>query len=331
MLGAFRSRNARRRLKARPLYCIVPARARNAAPALRQAIRAGTPACDAASDSIIARRRRGRPAPGGDDLDNEKAAAAFRELLDLTEHLRSPEGCAWDRAQNVDTLRPHLVEEFHETLEALDDGDDSRLRDELGDLLFIVVFISSITADEGRFGIADVLSGIDGKLRRRHPHVFGDASASTPDQVRATWETVKMSEGSHSERESLLDGLPREMPALLTARRLQEKAAAVGFDWDDLSDVVEKVLEELAELRSEIDKGDARGHLDELGDLLFAVVNLARSLSVDPDAALRKANLKFRRRFLAIERAFEGRDLRDVGLDEMDRVWEKAKEDESES
>ena len=271
-------------------------------------------------------------------MDTKRAADAFAELLDLTEHLRSPDGCAWDRAQTVDTLRPHLVEEFHETVEALDVGEDERLRDEFGDLMFILVFMSAITADEGRFDIADILVGIDNKLRRRHPHVFGDASASTPDEVRATWETAKMEERSHRERSSLLDGLPADMPPLLAARRLQEKASAVGFDWDDVSMVADKVAEELDELLTEVRRtGEGEGHgqllerrRHELGDLLFAVVNLSRFLSVDPDAALRQANLRFRRRFSAIEHAFGDRDLRDVPLEEMDRVWERAKQEEEE-
>jgi len=270
-------------------------------------------------------------------LETERAARAFRELLQLTDHLRSPDGCAWDRAQTIETLRPHMVEEFHETLEALDESDDGELQDELGDLFFILVFMAAIAEDDGRFGIADVLTGIDEKLRRRHPHVFGSLSATTPEAVRATWETAKMAEESHARRSSLLDGLPRDMPSLLTARRLQEKAAAVGFDWDDVSKVVGKVHEELEELESEIEsrggavsRADESSRLrDELGDLLFAVVNLARFLSVDPEAALRLTNAKFRRRFRAIEEAFRGRDLREVGLDEMDRVWEDVKKDES--
>ncbi len=268
--------------------------------------------------------------PGGCHLSTKQSAAAFAELLELTAHLRSPEGCAWDRAQTVETLRPHLVEEFHELLEALDEGTDETFLDELGDLLFLVVFMTRIAEEEGRFDMAAVLSGIDDKLRRRHPHVFGSETAATPDEVRTTWETSKLKERSHADRESILDGLPRELPALLAARRLQEKAAAVGFDWDDLSLVLAKIDEELSELRAEIDAGDGGRHREELGDLLFAIVNVARFLSVDPEAALRGTNLKFRRRFAAIENAFRGRDLREVGLEEMDRVWDRVKKEEPE-
>jgi tetrapyrrole methylase family protein/MazG family protein len=255
---------------------------------------------------------------------------AFARLIELTAQLRSPDGCAWDRAQTVKTIRPHLVEEFHEVLEALDAEDDSRLRDELGDLLFLIVFIARMSEEAGRFDISEIVEGIDAKLRRRHPHVFGDMEASTPDEVRSHWETTKLTEKSHAERDSILDGLPRDLPALLTARRLQEKAAAVGFDWDDLGGVMAKVDEELAELRQEIDDGSDDRYEAELGDLLFAIVNIARTLHIDPEAALRKTNLKFRRRFAVIEERFRDRNLSEVGLEAMDRVWNEAKDRENE-
>jgi MazG family protein len=255
-----------------------------------------------------------------------KSSDAFARLVDLTATLRSPGGCAWDRAQTVATIRPHLVEEFHEVLEALDADDDEQLRDELGDLLFLIVFIARMTEEGDRFDLTSVVDGIDAKLRRRHPHVFGDKEASTPDAVRSHWETTKLTEESHSGRTSILDGLPRDFPALLTARRLQEKAAAVGFDWVDPADVLAKVDEELAELREEIADRRVEKYEEELGDLLFAIVNIARTLEVDPEAALRKTNLKFRRRFALIEDRFRDRDLSEVGLEEMDRVWNEAKE-----
>jgi MazG family protein len=263
---------------------------------------------------------------------------AFRRLVELTERLRSPEGCAWDRAQTTETIRPHLVEEFHEVLEAMDVRDSEKLRDELGDLLFLVVFMARVSEESGDFDLAAVLAGIDTKLRRRHPHVFGDKRADTPDDVRTHWETTKLTEETHSGRRSILDGLPRELPALLAARRLQEKAAAVGFDWKKMEDVLLKIDEELAELRNELsgrerceearDGADSTLVEEELGDLLFAVVNAARFLNVDPEAALRRTNLKFRRRFAAIENRFRGRDLTEVGLEAMDGVWEDAKDEE---
>ena len=226
-------------------------------------------------------------------MPDDAASRAFADLLALTRQLRSPGGCAWDRAQTIATIRPHLVEEFHECLEALDSGDDARFADELGDLLFLIVFMGAIAQDESRFSFEQVIRGITEKLRRRHPHVFGDATASTPDEVRSHWETTKLSEESHRSRESMLDGLPAGMPALLTARG-DEGAATEG----------------------------------ELGDLLFAVVNVARFLSIDPEAALRRTNRKFRDRFALIEERFRGRDLREVGLEEMDEVWDEAKERE---
>jgi len=218
------------------------------------------------------------------------------------------------------------VEEFHEVLEALDERDDARLRDELGDLLFLLVFIGVMAEDDDRFTLEQVVEGIDAKLTRRHPHVFGTEKASTPDEVRSQWEVGKLSESTHSGRNSILDGLPREFSALLTARRMQEKAGAVGFDWTDVKDVLAKIREEVDELSREIEAGDRRRSEHEIGDLLFAVVNVARFLSIDPEAALRKTNLKFRRRFAVIEERFRGRDLREVGLAEMDRVWNEAKE-----
>ena len=255
-----------------------------------------------------------------------KSSDAFARLVDLTATLRSPGGCAWDRAQTVATIRPHLVEEFHEVLDALDADDDEQLRDELGDLLFLIVFVARMTEEEDRFDLTSVVEGIDAKLRRRHPHVFGDKEAPTPDAVRSHWETTKLTEESHSGRTSILDGLPRNFPALLTARRLQEKAAAVGFDWDDLADVLAKVDEELVELREEIADRRVEKYEEELGDLFFAIVNIARTLEVDPEAALRKTNLKFRRRFALIEDRFRDRDLGKVGLEAMDRVWNEAKD-----
>ncbi|MFH1690325.1 MAG: nucleoside triphosphate pyrophosphohydrolase [Candidatus Eisenbacteria bacterium] len=258
-----------------------------------------------------------------------KPTEAFHRLVELTATLRSPgDGCAWDRAQTVSTIRPHLVEEFHEVLEALDAEDDEQLRDELGDLLFLIVFIARMTEEGNRFDLTAVIEGIDAKLRRRHPHVFGDMEAATPDAVRSHWETTKLEEKSHATRTSILDGLPRDFPALLTSRRLQEKAAAVGFDWDNLADVLAKVDEELAELRVEIADRREEKYEEELGDLLFAIVNIARSLAVDPEAALRKTNLKFRRRFALIEDRFRDKNLSEVGLEAMDRVWSEAKDRE---
>ncbi len=261
-------------------------------------------------------------------MTTEIERGPFRELVELTKHLRAPGGCAWDRAQTIESIRPHLVEEFHEALEAMDERDDTKLRDELGDLLFLIVFISVMGEEADRFTLDEVITGIDEKLRRRHPHVFGDAVAETPDAVRSSWETEKLKEKSHADRESMLDGLPREFSALLTARRMQEKAASVGFDWPTRDEVLDKIVEETGELRDELTHGDHDRQEDEIGDLLFAVVNIARYQGIDPEAALRRTNLKFRTRFAAIERHFAGTDLREVGLEAMDEVWNRVKEEE---
>ncbi|MBD3368260.1 MAG: nucleoside triphosphate pyrophosphohydrolase [Candidatus Eisenbacteria bacterium] len=268
---------------------------------------------------------------GGEAVVNEHSAGgSFQRLVDLTRTLRSSDGCAWDRAQTIETLRPHLIEEFHEVLEALDASEDAGLRDELGDLLFLVVFMAQIASEDDRFDIAGIIEGLTAKLVRRHPHVFGDAVASTPDEVRSSWEKTKLEESTHRSRRSILDGLPRDLSSLLTARRIQEKAGAVGFDWKDISDVLDKVREELGELEEELDGGDEERLRDEVGDLLFSIVNLARFVRVDPDQALRQTNLKFRRRFACIEERFADEKLSEVGLDEMDRIWNEAKDADGE-
>jgi MazG family protein len=261
-------------------------------------------------------------------VNEQSAGAAFQRLIDLTRALRSPDGCAWDRAQTIETLRPHLVEEFHEVLEALDASDDAALRDELGDLLFLVVFMARIAEEGERFDIEGVIGNLSDKLVRRHPHVFGDAVATTPDEVRSRWEKTKLQEASHARRDSILDGLPKDLSSLLTARRIQEKAGAVGFDWKNISDVLGKVREELEELEDELPDADEGRVREELGDLLFSIVNVARFLHVDPDQALRQTNLKFRRRFAAIEERFQDRDLSEVGLEEMDRIWDETKKED---
>lgn len=261
-------------------------------------------------------------------MRHEASGRAFRELIELTELLRSPRGCAWDRAQTIETLRPHLVEELHEVLEALDHGDDTKIRDELGDLFFLIVFIATIGEESGRFDLADIIEGVEAKLRRRHPHVFGADRAETPDEVRTRWEAAKLTEDGHAGRRSILDGLPRDLSALLTARRIQEKAAAVGFDWSEIGDVIDKAEEEIRELRSEVAESRPERIEQELGDLLFSIVNVARFLGIDPEAALRRTNVRFRKRFAAVEEAFRGRDLKDVGLEAMDRVWDEVKERE---
>ena len=259
----------------------------------------------------------------------------FLELVALVDRLRGPDGCPWDREQTFDTLKPLLLEEAYETLEALDSGDRSAIRNELGDLLFQVVFLSQMAETEGAFDIDEVSDGVVGKMVRRHPHVFGDAKADSAEGVLHQWEDIKRREralGSdgQSRDESILDHLPR-LPALLTALKITSKASRVGFDWSHIDGVMEKLEEEIGELRQALDSPpEARRERieQEVGDLLFAAVNIARFLDIDPETALRKSNRKFVTRFQFMEAALRraGKDLGSTALDEMEELWQQAKQ-----
>ena len=244
----------------------------------------------------------------------------LRQILWVMDRLRDPvQGCPWDLEQTPASLRGYLLEETYELLEAFDEGSLDSICEELGDLLFQVVFHARIAEDEGRFDLGDAAAGIAAKLFRRHPHVFRDAKVRDAGQVMANWQELKKLEG----RRSVMDGVPRELPALLRSQRVQEKAAAVGFDWPDTRGPLEKVREEISELEVEIGRGDAKASEAELGDLLFSVVNLARHLKIDAEAALRGAASRFSRRFRHVEEG--GGDLRALGMDELERRWEEAK------
>lgn len=254
-------------------------------------------------------------------------------LLALVERLRAPDGCPWDREQKLPDLRAYLLEEAHETAAAIDGGDPEALAAELGDLLFQAAFVASLAAEAGGPGAAEAIERSRTKMIARHPHVFGGEELATAEQVRAVWERRKLRDASH-DRESLLDGAAAaSMPALLAAYRVTQKAAGVGFDWPDAGAVLEKLDEELAEVRAEIaapetDAEARKARLrDEVGDLLFTVANLARKLDVDPEAALAGTLLKFRRRFAHVEAtlAERGRHLADATLEEMDALWDEAK------
>jgi len=243
--------------------------------------------------------------------------------------LRGADGCPWDREQTIESLRGFVLEETYEVLDAIDRGDHDALRGEIGDLLFEGVFLAQVETDEGRFSVADSLRLICDKLIRRHPHIFGTGSAHvrTPGQVVEQWEQIKAREQKDAgERRSLLRGVPRTLPSLLRAHEIGTRVAAVGFDWSRTDDVVDKIEEEVAELRHALAEGDARTE-EEMGDLLFSIANLARKLGIEPESALRKANEKFSVRFEALERAFEvqGRSIHDVTLAEMDSVWQAVK------
>lgn len=251
----------------------------------------------------------------------------FDELVEIMRRLRAPGGCPWDREQDHRSLRGYFVEEVYEALEALDDEDWPEFRGELGDVMLQVVFHAQIASEEGRFDVRDVLRSINEKLRRRHPHVFGDVEVSGSDEVLVNWEHIKRGEEGNHSRHSALDGVAKGLPALEEATILQRKAARVGFDWPEVGPVWEKVAEETGELREAEAGGEPRAVEAELGDLLFAVVNLARFLGVDAEVALKGAARRFDRRFRQVEKSAEDadRDLREMSLAEMDELWEAAK------
>jgi tetrapyrrole methylase family protein/MazG family protein len=249
----------------------------------------------------------------------------FGRLVEIMARLRAPGGCPWDRSQSREDLKPYLVEETYEVLDAIDDQDPAKLREELGDLLLQVVFHAQIAREEGTFAIEDVCRAINEKLVRRHPHVFGDVKADTADEVLQNWEAIKKDEKGGDA--SVFAGVPRVLPALLKAYRLQQKASSVGFDWEKREQVVDKVNEEWSELNEAVAEKDKAHIREEFGDYLFALVNLGRFLDLDPEDALQQANGKFVRRFQAIEREVsgQGRDLHGMTLDEMDEMWELVK------
>lgn len=255
------------------------------------------------------------------------AGKRFDELVAVMARLRGPLGCPWDKEQDLETLRPYLLEEAHEVLEAIASGDPDHHREELGDLLLQIVFQAQIAKEKGDFTVADVAAGITEKLVRRHPHVFGEREAATSKEVLGLWREVK---GKEKGGRGIFDGVPATLSALLRARRVQERAAGVGFDWPDLTGVVAKIREEAAELEEAIESGHRERVAEELGDLLFAVVNLSRFASVDPEGALSGTTKRFMNRFATMERlaAGEGKSLPEMTLEEMDGYWERAKAEE---
>ncbi len=250
----------------------------------------------------------------------------FDELVALMTTLRGPNGCPWDRKQTLPSLKPFIVEEAYEVVDAIDRDDRRALAEELGDFLLQVVFVAEMTREEGSFDIYDVITAIHDKLVRRHPHVFGDVEAKDAEQVLVNWEKLK-NEERKAENKSVLAGVPRSLPALLKASRLTEKAARVGFDWRRTEDVFEKIDEEVRELREAVGSGAGDRIDDEIGDLLFTIANIARRLDVNAEEALQSSNRKFIRRFEAIERAVRssGRNLDQLTLEQMDALWDEAK------
>lgn len=253
-------------------------------------------------------------------------ADAFRRLLDLELRLRAPGGCPWDAEQTLETLKPHLLEETYEVLEAHSSGNPAELREELGDLLYVLIFVAVIAEEEGLFSVREMIQEAHDKIYRRHPHVFGEEAAASAGDAKRVWEQQKKKEGKAG-RESVLDGIPHSLPALMRARRVQERASAVGFDWDHPDPVMAKVEEEMEEARADWKAGRTDQAVDELGDVLFAVVNLLRFLNRNPEEVLVGTIKKFERRFREVEKVMNAEDRR-MTLEEMDEVWERAKADE---
>ncbi|MDE3108859.1 MAG: nucleoside triphosphate pyrophosphohydrolase [Acidobacteriota bacterium] len=281
------------------------------------------------------------------------AGAWFAKLVALQARLRSPNGCPWDREQTHASLRKYLIEEAYEVLDAMDSSDARKFASELGDLLLQVVFHANIAESEGRFGISDVIEAVYTKMVRRHPHVFGDVVAETPGAVLKNWEQIKAAERaaekseagsakSEVKRDSILADVPRSLPAVLEAYQLTRRASRIGFDWKNLEGVLDKLDEERRELLAAVPRDhataehtDARSHAarltpeteEEIGDLLFAGVNVARFVGIDPEIALKKANRKFKRRFGWMEAAAarEGRSLAELPRDRMEDLWNESK------
>lgn len=257
---------------------------------------------------------------------------AFGRLLNIMDDLRAQ--CPWDKKQTLETLRPLTIEETYELGDAILKGDMDELRGELGDLMLHMVFYAKIGQEKGAFTMTDVLNGICEKLVRRHPHIYGDVQVEGEEDVKANWEKIKLQErrgtgpqgGPNDTPPSVLQGVPRGLPSMVKAVRIQDKARGVGFDWEHAGQVWEKVHEELAELKQEVDAGSAK-QADELGDLLFSIVNYARFLHIDPDEALERTNRKFIRRFQYLENESrkDGKKLGEMSLAEMDVYWERAK------
>jgi len=267
----------------------------------------------------------------------------FEKLVAVQARLRAPNGCPWDREQTHQSLKTYLIEEAYEVLEALESGNDAKFAEEMGDLLLQIVFHSQIAHEEGRFTVAEVIREIRDKMIRRHPHVFGETRAKDSAEVLRNWEHLKAEERRASGNKgdakagddppmepSLLDGVSRALPATLEGFQLTRKASRIGFDWEDARGVFEKIQEETDELRRVLKEADPLKTEEELGDLLFAAVNLSRFLKVDPEIALKKANAKFARRFRAMERlAWEsGREFKDLPREEMEALWNAAKKSE---
>jgi MazG family protein len=271
--------------------------------------------------------------------DNPRAAREFTRLIEIMATLRAPDGCPWDREQTIDSLKPFVLEETYEVLEAIDRHDHAALCEELGDFVFEAVFLAQLESEGGHFSIADSLQSIADKLVRRHPHVFkrdeGETALDSAGQVRTRWEEIKAEErGASPKPKTLLSGIAPALPALLRAYHIGVRAASIGFDWTTPGDIVHKIQEEVDELREVVGTNGAIDHAraeEEMGDLLFSIANLSRKLGIEPETALRKANDKFTRRFGTLESAVaeSGRTMKNMTLEELEAEWQGAKAHET--
>jgi tetrapyrrole methylase family protein/MazG family protein len=249
-------------------------------------------------------------------------------LLALIEQLRAPDGCMWDRQQNTKSVSRYLIEEAYEVLDAINEESPEHLREELGDLLFQILFLVKISEEKGEFTISDVIREISEKMIRRHPHVFGNTKVKDVEEIRTNWDDIKIhEEGKRNKGTFLLEGIPRSMPSLTRAQKMTEKASKVGFDWKDSDGVIEKIEEELDELKAAIRSKNETHIQDEIGDLIFSLVNVSRFVNVDAETALRSTIKKFTRRFSFIEAKLkeDGKDISRVSLEEMDTLWNQSK------
>ena len=253
--------------------------------------------------------------------------AEFKKLTEIVDILMGKNGCPWDKVQTRESLKPYLVEETYETLEALDGNNPEEIKEELGDLLYQILFHDKISENKNEFNIADVIESISNKMVHRHPHVFKEKNLETPDQVVTQWEEIKTKEKSKIGRKSVLDGIPSYLPSLQRSQKLQKKAAKQGFDWDEINSVLDKLDEEVAEFKNAVQSGKKKDMKEELGDILFVLVNIAKFNKIDAEEALRSTNNKFIKRFQHIEAevAKRGKTLKETPLEELEQYWQDAK------
>ena len=255
-------------------------------------------------------------------------STAFKKLTEIVDTLMGENGCPWDKVQTRESLKPYLVEEAYETLEALDNNNPEEIKEELGDLLYQVLFHAKISENKNEFNITDVVESISYKMVHRNPHVFKKENLETPEEVVTQWEEIKSKEKGKANRESVLDGIPPHLPGLLRAQKLQKKAAKQGFDWDKIDDVFDKLDEEVAEFKEAVLSGKETDMTAELGDIIFVFVNIAKFKKIDAEEALRATNNKFIKRFQYIEAQVtkRGKTLKETSLEELEKYWQEAKD-----